>query len=83
MQGMLKAQESTLLADQKLVLGQKQKNCREFKKKKKAILVSCCYVFSACLLYPFPPILNLSYAVCNLFEMGTSSDVSVCICVLL
>lgn len=82
MQGMLKAQESTLLADQKLVLGQKQKNCRGFKKKK-AILVSCCYVFSACLLYRFPPILNLSYAACNLFEMGTSFDVSVCICILL
>lgn len=49
MQGMLKAQESTLLADQKLVLGQKQKNCRGFKKKKSDIseLLLCFLCLSA------------------------------------
>lgn len=61
----------------------RNKRTAEKKEKKKVILVSCCYVFSACLLYPFPPILSLSYAVCKLFETGTSFDVSVCICILL
>lgn len=44
---------------------------------KMVILASCCSVFPAYLLYPFPSTLSLSYTVHRLLEMGTSLSVSV------